>query len=192
MTSPFDTPQLHDRLVLIADGQRFEMPGAHRIRVRRQPREDAVSAPGEDGEVVENYGDGTAEVTVSVQIWEHEQYRAMIPLLRVLRVRSGEEPGTYEVVHPKLQAHGIRRLRLTNLEDDPYTAKDGGSYTFSFAEFYKPKKDEVVEQEGGGGPIGENPEINAALGVNQPAAQDGTPAPGMPSQPPGRNATVAR
>ena len=169
--SPMTDPAAFDRLVLIYSGRRAVLPGVPNIKVTREPREDAVQTAGTSGETVSDFGDSTATVAIDFMFSSAEQYREFVGLLKVLRIKTGEKPRVYDAVHPSLQAHGIRKLRLLKIQDNGYTPMGGYKAQLDFAEFYQPKSGSVVQV-----PPATEAQTNAATGVPTSAPLVGTGA----------------
>ena len=159
LTSPMSTPNVFDRLVLVYTGGRVVLPGVPMVKVTRETRDEALQTAGVSGEVVSHYGDDTATITVDFTFWSAEQYREFVALLKVLRIRAGQKPQVYAVVHPILQAHGIRKARFVKLKDDGHSAMNGYKVQLEFTEFYAPKSGNVV-------PVASEADTSTAVGVS--------------------------
>ena len=159
LTSPMSTPNVFDRLVLVYSGGRTVLPGVPMVKVTRETRDESLQTAGVSGEVVTHYGDDTATITVDFTFWSPEQYREFVALLKVLRIRAGQKPQVYAVVHPILQAHGVRKVRFVKVKDDGHSPLNGYKVQLEFTEFYAPKTGNVV-------PVASEADTSTAVGVS--------------------------
>ncbi|HEX2863660.1 MAG TPA: hypothetical protein VHN99_03760 [Deinococcales bacterium] len=137
--TPFDSPGAWNTFVLVGPTGRHVLPGRVAVTPRVGLQEDTVSVPGQDGVTTTHLGYQAAEVTVDVQVWTVEQYRALARVLGIIRPRKGAQPVAYDCVHPMLDTLGIRSVYLTTGELPPYTPQGGLTASLTFKEWWAVK-----------------------------------------------------
>lgn len=156
MSNPMTTPHLHDRLVLLDGGKRWEVPGASQVKVTLQSNVDELEAPA-DGKQVVQLMEASADVEVDVTMWTAQQWDQYQHLLAHLRRGTKAGPAVFTSAHPELTARRVKRLYFISEANQPYSPKTGYRVTLKFKEKLKDKTRTQAVQDGGEVTVPPNP-----------------------------------
>jgi hypothetical protein len=138
MSSPMKAPGLHDNFVLLNGAKRHPLPGIARVTVGLTANVD-TQQPAGDSTAVTQLNESTAEVTVSLQMWTHEQWMAYQSLLGLFRRGTKSGPAVFTTAHPAVTARRVKRLYFVSEQDEPYNPAVGYKVSLKFAEKLKEK-----------------------------------------------------
>ena len=148
MSSPMSSPHLHDKLVLLGGGKRWEVPGLSRVQVGLAANNDVQALPAE-GDAVTQLNEASGTVEVRVEMWTGAQWKEYQQLLAHLRRGAKDGPAVFTSAHPEIAGRKIKRLFFVSEQGDAYQA--GGTYkaTLKFSEKLKEKSPVAALGSGG-------------------------------------------
>jgi hypothetical protein len=125
---PDDAPHEWDRCEL----GRLELPGLVRVRVRMSQEIDVKKPKGAHGATTTLQGINPARVTITLRMWNAEQFRTFQAVVVPLRskVGKGDEKGAVDIEHPKTKMWGIRAVLIQEIDDD--AGEQGDLYDVTF------------------------------------------------------------
>ena len=144
MSSPMSSPHLHDKLVLLDGGKRWEVPGLSHVQVGLAANNDTQALPGE-GDAVTQLNEASGTVEVKVEMWTGAQWKEYQQLLAHLRRGAKDgSPAVFTSAHPEIAGRKLKRLFFVSEQGEPYQA--GGPYkaTLKFSEKLKEKAQAAV------------------------------------------------
>ena len=148
MSSPMNSPALHDTLTLLYGTKRWTVPGVSRVTVGLTADTDALDTPGE-GNSVTQLNEAAAEVSVTVTIWTDAQWTEYQSLLARLRRGTKDGPAVFTSTHPEIRGRRMKRLYFSSEQAEPYSPKTGYQAKLTFKEKLKDKsKAKAVADEG--------------------------------------------
>ncbi|GGR00318.1 hypothetical protein [Deinococcus ruber] len=133
MTSPMNAPSLHDNFVLLDGAKRRPLPGAARVTVGLTANVD-TQQPAADSTEVTQITEATAEITVQLLMWTHEQWMAYQSLLAVFRAGTKTGPAVFTTTHPEVRARRVKRLYFISEQSEPYSPATGYRASIKFSE----------------------------------------------------------
>lgn len=138
MSSPMYSPETHDTLVLLEGANRWVVPGVSRVTVGLDAHTDEMDTPGEGKSAVQ-LNEATAEVSVAVTMWTHDQWTIYQALLGRLRMGMKDGPAVFTSAHPEIRARRVKRLYFVSEQAEPYSPKTGYQVKLTFKEKLKEK-----------------------------------------------------
>lgn len=171
----------HEELVLmgpkrvrIAPDPRADIVGTVAVRVRGGGlRESTLEVPGQDGVVSTKLGYAPAEVQVEVRVVDPGQLSALRAFADAYRNRRGaERHEPVQIVHPATHRWGIREAYLTDIEEEPWSPREGYRLRLTFREWWPESRTKAVrKQEGGSGDGGTLGQGMSPLEAERPSAK---------------------
>ena len=154
---------MHEEVVLvgkrrwrIAPEPRADIVGECRVTVRGGGlRESKVEVPGQDGVVTTRLGYTPAEVTVEVRVVNLGQLDRLRQFAEHYRNRRGaQKHNPVQIVHPATRRWEIAEVYLTDIEEAPFSWREGYRLTMTFREWWPETRrttKKATAQKGGSG-----------------------------------------
>ena len=118
-------------------------------------RESTVEVPGQDGVVTTRLGYTPAEVTVEVRVVNLGQLDRLRQFAEHYRNRRGaQKHNPVQIVHPATRRWEIAEVYLTDIEEAPFSWREGYRLTMTFREWWPETRrttKKATAQKGGSG-----------------------------------------
>lgn len=120
----------------------LDLPGLARVRVRMSQELDIKKPKGSHGATTTLQGANPARVTITLRMWNAEQFRtfqaAVVPLRSM--VGKSADKGAVDIEHPKTKMWGIRAVLIQDIDDNNDEHGDLYDVAFECVEHRPPPK----------------------------------------------------
>lgn len=124
---PYDNPKAWVPRVRGASGAWVELPGDARIKTPRVKwKVDKQGGTGTDGGSLTGQGRELQEWDIEIRTWDRAGFERLMQLAQAISKSAAVK--VYDVYHPQLEVHGIRRMVIEELQG-PDTEGSGGWFT---------------------------------------------------------------